>query len=256
MDTSIVVALIAAVVSLGSAVYTNRVKMRLDAQERERTRAQETQALLALYRDPLLRASFDLQSRLFNIVAKDFLGKYYARAGRDYAALNTAYVVAEYLGWLEILRREVQFLDFGDEDRNTLLTDRLDKVRVVFRDDALDPVFRVFNGEQRAIGEVMSCPLEGTSRQTCIGYARFIERQAEPEFARWFSKLQEDVEVLASEPGQHTERLRALQRALVDLIDCLQKDRAGRLPIGELTKLDEREPAPARRAGAFPAAGS
>jgi hypothetical protein len=237
MDTAIIVALLAGTVSAGTAVYTNRLGARLEEQRHERTKAENAQALLALYRDPLLRASFDLQSRLFNIVAQGFLGKYYTHDGtREYASLNTAYVVAEYLGWVEILRQEVRFLDIGSEKDNAELTLHLDAVRRAFLSDTTDPAFRLFNGEQRAIGEIMTCATEGSPRQVCLGYARFVERQDEPAFAQWFTRLRSDVERLAAEPGRHDERLRGLQHALVDLIVFLDEGK-GRLPGRDLSKL-------------------
>jgi hypothetical protein len=70
----------------------------------------EADRVLASYRDPLLRSAYDLQSRIYNIYRTGGF-----RGGRDpeYFRLNTLFLIAELLGWLEIIRREVQFLDLS-----------------------------------------------------------------------------------------------------------------------------------------------
>jgi hypothetical protein len=114
---AIVVAVVAGAVSLLSAVYTTRLASRLEAEQHARTKAEQLDELMDRYRDPLLQASFDLQSRIYNIAEQEFLARYYTNgteATREYARENTLYVLAEYLGWVEILRREVRFLELGD----------------------------------------------------------------------------------------------------------------------------------------------
>jgi hypothetical protein len=212
------------------------------------------------YRDPLLRAAFDLQSRLYNIVEQSFLTDYYSSEdaeARHYACENTLYVIAEYLGWVEILRREVRFLDLGDELSNRKWVLHLDAIRhTLLTDDYDDPTLRLFNGQQRAIGEIMAEPAAssaqgGEGRLQCIGYAAFVARQSKPEFARWFAQLRIDVGVLASEPEGHLDRLVALQHQLVELIDFLDPEHT-RLPPYDrekLVRVESSSPAPPGAAG-------
>jgi hypothetical protein len=265
MDNAIWIAVLGIVGGLGSAAYSNRLAakgQRLAAdlehrdrdrerelaelqaeRERERTQGEEVEALLRRYRDPLLRASFDLQSRLYNIVAQRFAETYYVDDRPDlkeYARENTIFVLAELLGWIEILRREVRFLDLGVESRNKAWVDHLTAVRRALQGSRLNPVLCVFNGEQRAIGEVMIATPAGTSRQETIGYAEFVmRRRDDPDFARWFARLGDDVALLAREPGKHVGRLVALQHALIELIDFLDPD-CERLPRSERAKLPQR----------------
>jgi hypothetical protein len=223
---AIVVAVVAGGVSLLSAVYTTRLAHRLEEERHARTKAELLDELMDRYRDPLLQASFDLQSRIYNIAEQGFLGRHYIAgtdATREYARENTLYVLAEYLGWVEILRREVRFMELGDEVANRDWATRLAAVRSTFQRDYLSPCFRLFNGQQRAIGEIMVA--DGGERLEIIGYAKFLSNQQDPEFDRWFGHLREDIDVLAREPdGRHDERLRALQRALIDLIDLLDPE--------------------------------
>jgi hypothetical protein len=196
--------------------------------------ARERDDVVRRYRDPLLWAAFELQSRLYNILRNDFLGKYFVRGTemeQNYSRDSTLYVVAQYFGWLEVVRRDVQFLDLGRIEMNQLLNDRFEAIAAAFWDDSIDPVLRAFRGEQRAIGEIMLQPVtSGPHRMECIGYATFFSRLEDPAFARWFAKLREDVELLAPAPSRHSQRLIVLQNRLMDLIDFL--DEGGhRLPL-------------------------
>lgn len=69
--------------------------------------------MMSQVRDPLLWAAFDLQSRIFNIVDQFFLRAYFLHGSeeeRAYAKRSTVFVFAQYLAWMEIVRRRVQFL--------------------------------------------------------------------------------------------------------------------------------------------------
>ena len=82
---------------------------------------------------------------------------------------------------------------------------------------------------------------EGAPRQDTIGYAAFVtRRRGDPDFARWFDRLAEDISAARrTEPGGHDQRLVALQRALIDLIEFLDPD-CERLPKAERPKLPLR----------------
>ena len=88
--------------------------------------------------------------------------------------------------------------------------------------DRYSPRFRLFNGQQRAIGEIMIKEDDVDNRHETMGYAGFIASLQKPEFDRWFVDLRADIDALATEPDAgHEERLVALQGALVELIDLL-----------------------------------
>lgn len=88
-----------------------------------------------------------------------------------------------------------------------------------------DPTFRIFKGQQRALGELMIPSQSGgdsTSRKHCIGYAQFRSRlREEPSFAAWFRPVCDDIETLVNGSTNGYERLTRLQHALVDLIEFL-----------------------------------
>jgi hypothetical protein len=237
---AVAVAALSGALAIANTVYTTRVSRRVAEQERAASKAERLEALMSRYRDPLLYSAFDLQSRIWNIVEKRFLEIHYngrREDEREYARDNTLYVFAEYLGWAELLRREIRFLDLGDDTRNAAWTSRLDAVRRSLLTDAFAPPFRLFRGQQRAIGELMITSGSADGGSDVLGFATFTRRLSEPDFARWFAGLREDIDRVAREPDRHEHRLRALQNALVALIEFLDPTHI-RLPGSDLSRLE------------------
>ena len=149
------VALVSVAISVWSARSTARLQNELEERRRQATKEELVEEVMSRYREPLLRAAFDLQSRIYNIVGQRFLVRYLQRgdpANQEYACRNTMFVVAEYLGWVEILRRGVQFLDLGDVRRNQLLVERLEAIGTILSTD------RQFQGRSRACSGASSGP--------------------------------------------------------------------------------------------------
>jgi hypothetical protein len=154
---SAAVALLSVVLSVWSARSTARLQDELEQRRQQGSKEELVEQVMSRYREPLLRAAFDLQSRIYNIVRQRFLARYLQQGGEDdqrYACHNTMFVFAEYLGWVEILRRGVQFLDLGDVRRNRLLVERLEAIGTILSTDRAfqGAVPCIFRGEQRAIG--------------------------------------------------------------------------------------------------------
>jgi hypothetical protein len=239
MKPEIAIAVIAAVVSVTSAlinvygqVRTAKLKHRLQKQNQAEEKAAIANEIINKYRNPILRTAFDFQSRLYNIVNQNFLLVYYHQSPyyKDYAIHSTLYVIAEYLGWVEILRREIQFLDLGDIEMNRRLENLMYKVTQAFSSDAIEMTFCLFRGEQKAIGEIMLSPTTSSMTQNyeCIGFATFVQRLKEPEFSQWFVRLQQDIEKISNSENRldterYEQRLIKLQHALIDLIDFLDE---------------------------------
>jgi hypothetical protein len=105
---SLPTAVLAAAMSTWSARHVRRYETRMESEQKAQTKAEQAEAILSRYREPLLGAAHNLQSRLYNAVQNGFLARYLggkdperARCARD----HTAYVLAEYLCWAEIIRR-------------------------------------------------------------------------------------------------------------------------------------------------------
>lgn len=232
MKPEVITAILAAVVAVISAVISiygqNRIARltdRLIKQREAELRAAQTATLMSKYRNPLLRSAIDLQSRLYNIHQNRFLERFYNRSpsSQNYAINNTLYVVAEYLGWVEILRREIQFLDLGDLDLNRRLSELLVNINQAFAHYKAGETFQLHNGEQRAIGEIMAIPRSDSEAvgYDCIGYATFVKKMSDPEFAGWFAKLRDDIDTMGNAPQVDAERLVLIHSKLIDLIDFL-----------------------------------
>lgn len=224
--TKELVSLVGAVVSGGFALAAVVITRR--GAVRDRTKAADELAMR--YRVPLLQSAFDLQTRLYNIGAKGFLGWCAAATApesqREYAIGNTLYLVAQYLCFSEIIRRGTLFLDPVDRHRQRAFTEAMEKVRDTFATtDVDDPALRLFRGEQRALGEVMliesAQALPGAPRWDCLGYAAFMKRLEDPEMSRWFRSLRSSIDDLAADPDAHRERLVRLQHALLDVVGLI-----------------------------------
>jgi hypothetical protein len=257
MSVQVTVTVISAVVALlgalfsaktarSTAVLQARLQGELDERRERSDKAARLEQVMSRYRDPLLNGAFDLQSRIYNLVANDYWKKIRSDDGeeRSYAVKSTLFVVAQYFAWAEALRRGVQFLDLGELERNQVLVRRLEAIRSALATDSrFGPEFRIFRAHQRAIGEVM---LEATldaeaeaSRWQCLGYASFCSKlDQDGSFRAWFERLDRDVRELASGPGEARARLVALQSALIDLLDFLDES-AVRFPRRLRSRIDD-----------------
>jgi hypothetical protein len=219
--------------ALVSVVYSRRSARceRLDAAEQ----------LAVRFREPLLHAVFNLETRIYNIIELGFFARFLApdssEEDREYAVLNTLYVVGQFFCWCEILRRDSQFVDPRNDERNREVMRTLEAVRDTFSDSITvnERCFRLFRGEQRALGEVMLAPAvdphPGAPRWECMGYAAFLRALDDPQTGRWFRRLRADIEVLAQDMRGHDVRLRLIQKRLIDILDILDPD-SHRVPVG------------------------
>ena len=114
-----------AVLSLAGQYRMKRMEADLAAQKAEADRRAETERMARKYGEPLGRAAYDLQSRIYNIIKSDFLNLHLKngdRRTRLYAIRNTLFVIAQYFAWTELVRREIQFIDLGTDEETRRLT--------------------------------------------------------------------------------------------------------------------------------------
>ena len=178
---AVVVAIISAIISIYGQVRVTQLSDKLAKKREAESREVKTAALMSKYRDPLLRSAIDLQSRLYNIRRNCALQNFSHKPQDEqhYLRTSTLYVIAEYFGWVEILRREIQFLDLGDLDLNRRLSNLLVGITKAFGtsridgEKSFDSNLKLFNGEQRALGEIMMQPrsTDALIGYECIGYA-------------------------------------------------------------------------------------
>lgn len=208
--TAVVLAVIALVGSIASSALVLYAQFHTE----RRREIREAETALRRYKEPLVSSAYDLQSRLFNILHQDFL--VYVRENRwerrREAVDTTLFAFAQYFGWREVLRREIQLLRFETQDIGRLLS----AITGTFSIDDLGPEFMLWKPEQRAIGEAMIEMWRG--EPACAGYLEFIRRRKDMEV--WLAPLQRDLESFI--PGRGgTDRLRKVQNLLIDLITLL-----------------------------------
>ena len=231
------VAICAAFIAVWGQMRVKRVETQLELQRAEAGRRAETEQTARRFREPLGRAAYELQSRIFNIVKRGFFDVY-LRGGdertRAYAINHTLFVIAQYFAWTELIRREIQFIDLGADGETRKLADLQHKIYSSWQTDAYAPTLRVFGGEQHEIGERMI--LEGPRGPHCMGYASFLD-YLKGEHDPLINAIGEDVRELGGNLENALPRLVALQNALVDLVVFLDPQ-AVRFPKKNRTKIE------------------
>ncbi len=161
-------------------------------------RWKERRTLLSVYRkyrDPLLLAAQELRSRVAEI-CEQYPAAYLRSSVLDqhpkqleanlasdpyfqrYRLVSTVFRLCAFLGWLELYRQELTFLDTGRRAINERLEKGLEGIRGDLADGQLNEASDrrewsdrlIFREEQRAIGEKM---IIGDSTRVVIGYAAF-----------------------------------------------------------------------------------
>jgi hypothetical protein len=228
--------IVAVLISTTGAIVSVVISRR-SAREERLSAAEE---LIRKFREPLLQAASNLETRIYNIVELNFFDRFLGADSTDsekeYAVLNTMHVFAQYFCWVEIVRRESQFIDPRNDQKNSAHALGLEAVSDTFSDSInnQEKCFRFFRGEQRALGEMMLVPTgvstPGVPRWECMGYASFVRSLEDEHMERWFRRLREDIGEFAENPANHDRRLRLIQQRLIDIIDIVDPD-ARSVPI-------------------------
>jgi hypothetical protein len=227
VDTGTLVALISAGLSVlaavASGVMANRSRRLEHALERQRHRESKAERTA-----PLLLAANSLQSRLHNGINGDYLHLFlYCGEPEEerYARNFTVYTLGEYFCWVEIIRRELRFLDLGDEQQTRTFNAHLEKISGIFGSSRYEhPHFRVFRGRQQAIGQLLIVASASTSE--VMTYPAFdLRLESDAEFGRWFAQLRKNVDAFLTHDWAGNVRIVEAQWALIDLIDFLDPGR-------------------------------
>jgi len=208
-----------------------RLNHELEAEQQRRAalfdRQMAAEEVLTRYRQPLAAAAYELQRRLYNILELGFVETFGGEHPRsEEAARTTLFRIAQYFGWSEILHRDIQFLDFGDDGASRTVERVQRQISEQFLDSAAGPALMLWRDEQRAIGELMI--VEEHGKVLCMGYARF-SACCETTFAPWLDRLWAEI----GDPVARA-RMRAVQHSLCELVRLL--DARGVLYAEELAR--------------------
>ena len=236
-----------AVISLVGTLITSGVSAWYRWFSDEQQRRNDAEKLISKYRDPLLLACQDLQSRLYNITDKDATVFFFEGSDKkENILLYTAFLVGQYFSWTYIIRRQAQFLRFSTDKANRELTNILGDISYEFSTDKYEEdgaPFMIWRGQQMAIGEIMT--VHG-DEPMCLGYASFTQMFKTPSesvegwqgdegididwsgnFRPWFRPIIQSVAAIAEAKGHRKaapdQRLRRLQHLLIDLINDLDE---------------------------------
>jgi len=183
--TTNTVSIVIAVISFVGTIATAGIAGWLTYYSDERKRRSATSQLLAKYRDPLLLAAYDLQSRIYNLEGRGW--EYLASRG-DYLRSHTCFLIGQYFAWVYILRRESQFTCFETESENMELADQLRAIENQWSSSADKSIWELWRGQQIGIGELLT--VEGKDGQmNCMGYVAFMSKWNDEEFRAWFSDI-------------------------------------------------------------------
>ena len=206
--------------TLGTELEKVKSELAVEIHQREALIDRDLRAedVLARYREPLAAAAFDLQSRLYNLLRLEFLGKFGGAHPRNETALRTTlFRLAQYFGWTEILRRDIQFLSFPEAEETRRVAKLQSDVAKAFLTDDYGHAMMIWADEQRAIGELMI--VDEHDRIMSMGYAAFSGR-CDGVFKPWLDRLRNEL----AEPDAQA-RLRDAQHLLCSLVETLDADR-------------------------------
>lgn len=205
-------------------ILVESLKARLLQDARLDDRQFELTQVMRRYQGPLLHAVYDLQSRLYNILVNGFFKIYLVDGSpeqKHYAEHNTAFLIAQFFGWTEIIRQEVQFIEFAESEKTHRLSDIRDEVYSLWQTDGFDDPLMIWAGEQRGIGELM-IERQG-EKLTCKGYANFLRTFGAAQ-EQLMDRLTKAVLASATDQGNAHDRLRAIQNKLIDMLDVLDPE--------------------------------
>lgn len=230
-----IIAIVIAVISLVGSAISASITALVTLHSDRTKRLSESEKLVAKYRDPLLLASMDLQSRLYNILEQNILAFHDHPSRRDFVTLYTAFLVGQYFSWTYILRRQVQFLRFSTDTTNRKLSFTIAAIQSAFSTDMHGPdedPFMLWRGQQMAIGEIMTV-IEG-GQPFCMPYSTFAQKfkkSGDATFQEWFNPITEGIAELVDARNRRLRlpenRLRRLQHLILDLIDILDPEHLG-----------------------------
>jgi hypothetical protein len=198
------------------------------------------------YRDPLIRSALELCNRLSQI-CDEYPSEYFDRSVlrskprktastavdnyyKKYQLISTTYRLCALLGWIQLYRQEIVFLDSDDELEKAINWIRKDLAEghINTADDWEDwRDLLLLREEQRAIGESIITTTNGKS--VVMGYSQFCEyfpSSGSDSIARWFKSASE---LLLDQRAPKDFRLTRMKLMVVHLVDLAELLGAHRL---------------------------
>ena len=194
------------------------------SREQEKSREQERERCNALYANPMLFATQDLQSRLYNLLANAGLVPLREGDPSGLYAEETLYLVARYFAWEQTLLR---FTHYGTDQDIVRTTEG---IREDFATDSLgNDAWRIFRPTQSALGQSIMVWRQGETgfadTITVVDFRKlFTERLGRELRLEGAVESLRSVQSIDELPEATRSRLSAVQRGLVALLELIEKD--------------------------------
>lgn len=207
----------------------------------------ELKAVYRKYRDPLFLATQEFANRIKEIVElypTTFLQSNILALSperiehnsdeddyfKKYKLVSSVYRLCAFLGWLEIYRQDIAYLDSGEDENNKNFEREIAAIRNDLADGHLNTArdfskwkdHLIFREELRAVGDAMICDPKGGVR-TVFGYREFSEcflTSRDPDRKAWFMVAAQLFFDLPKEVDLNFRYVR-LNRLLVHLVNLM-----------------------------------
>ena len=217
-----------------------RLKSDLQRESKHQDSLIELKGIMDNYKGPLLHSSYELQSRIYNLVSNGVLELYFVKkfgdgSERNYLLNNTVFVIAQYFAWTEIIRREIQFIELDNPEETKGISEIQDRIYSLWNANRgiFDDPLMIWAGEQRGIGEIMIRTKD--NKLVCIGYAKFL-KILDSRDEDLLNQLKKKVEKYISNNGYERNRLIPVQNSLIDLLTVLDPSYI-RFPMEQRSKI-------------------
>ena len=200
-------------------------------------RKREVIAVKRKYATPILLAAEDLRRRLENIIkiieTIDHRNVFSVRDPPGYYYLSTLYVVGQFFGWVQILRRTVAYLDFT----TTKETRKYERFLAAIEDGFSSPSLLgaastsypadtqdhwVFTFQLQAIGSLMvDSETKQDRTRDYISFCKAYSGSENKEFRRWFAPLSAMFQNLKAEDPRFRRivAIHAILNAFIEAVD-------------------------------------
>jgi len=189
---------------------------RLTWQREQRVRQRQ---LLATQRDPAVRAVNELQGRLWVVLSSKAANYHYTRerqGDEEYYVDSTAFLIAQYFAWSELMRRQIAALDYNE------LSQLLDDVSDAFAHGG--PGFQFYRLDQREIGERLMTHMKIDTDPAIFRYSDFRDMMAAAKPPERLLTLRNRSQYLLDHIDREVQRATHIQNALVDLLDFIDAE--------------------------------
>lgn len=233
---------------LAKSLIEHRLQINLEEQKLVSAERATVRAAVDKYARVILISSSDLQDRLWHLCARQSKSKNKVLLAKDdlspiygswpmtkrHYLVGTMYLVSRYLCWIEVLKRQVRLLEFGDEDKTNEFNYHLKKVERMFAETDLQkfstnkistdkPLFQLMQVE---IGEHLMVEISGSDQ--CVSFHEFKMKYDEYILVNEGLRRLEELIVGAMSDADSNfclSRLTLVCNALLDLIIFLNEDR-------------------------------